>query len=63
MPNGGHFDCYSPGWYPPRETTACPHTIQVVPSVQEQMGTDPISKLAAAIERLAAALKGEGNRD
>jgi hypothetical protein len=32
-----------------------------MPTIQEQLGIDPISKLAAAIERLAAAL--EGNRD
>lgn len=68
MPTGGPFDCHPPGWpcYPPRhwptyfqpiETSAAPHTR--VPSVQEQMGVDPVSKLAAAIDRLAAALEGQ----
>jgi hypothetical protein len=32
------------------------------PSIAEQMGTDPISKLAAAVEKLADALR-EGTRD
>lgn len=27
-------------------------------SIQEQLGTDPVSRLAAAIERLAEALEG-----
>jgi hypothetical protein len=56
---------YAPMWPPAanplRETGAAPHAR--VPSIAEQMGTDPISKLAAAIEKLADALKGEGNRD
>lgn len=45
----------------PRETTAAPHTRPL--SIQEQMGTDPISKLAAAIEKLADAINGEGQAD
>jgi hypothetical protein len=31
-----------------------------VPSIQQQMGTDPISKLATAIEKLADAIGREG---
>jgi hypothetical protein len=56
MSNGGPFDCHPPGYWPLRETAGDFRTVQVVPSVQEQMGTDPISKLAAAIEKLADAL-------
>lgn len=48
-------------YWPPRETTArptyVPDSITVHPNVLEQMGVDPISKLAAAIEKLADALK------
>jgi hypothetical protein len=36
---------------PPRPWTAAP-------SIQEQLGIDPVSKLATAIERLAAAIEG-----
>jgi hypothetical protein len=55
--------------YPPYLTTRTgdpiptwePRTAAPVPSIQEQMGIDPISKLAAAIEKLAEALsKGKG---
>lgn len=71
MPTGGPFDCYPPGYpgysYPYwlRETSAPslpPNAITVHPSVMEQMGTDPISKLAAAIEKLAAALGDGGTK-
>lgn len=57
-------NCYPPtraGDVPYRECgypSIAPH----IPSVAEQMGTDPISKLAAAIEKLAEALR-EGVRD
>lgn len=60
--SGGPFDCYPPGWpgyspyyWPQRETSAMPSEIQIAPNIMEQMGTDPISKLAAAIEKLAEA--------
>jgi hypothetical protein len=56
-PIGGPFDCYPPRYWPLRETAADFRTIQVMPNVQEEMGIDPISKLAAAIEKLAAALE------
>jgi hypothetical protein len=37
-----------------------PTTAMRVPSVAEQMGTDPTSKLAAAIDRLATAMETWG---
>lgn len=33
---------------------------QPIPSIAEQMGVDPVSKLAAAIEKLASALETWG---
>jgi hypothetical protein len=33
------------------------HRVTNVPSIAEQMGVDPISRLAKAIERLAAAIE------
>jgi hypothetical protein len=54
---------YTPMW-PPAANPQYPVTpVRPIPSIAEQMGVDPISKLAAAIEKLADALKGEGNRD
>jgi len=43
---------YTPYWPAPSRTAP-------LPNIFEQMGADPISKLAAAIERLAAALEGK----
>lgn len=43
-----------PSW-PSWPQTSAP--VPTIPSFQEQMGIDPISKLAAAIEKLADALK------
>jgi hypothetical protein len=44
-----------PGYWPPLETASRPS--RSVPSIQEQLGTDPISKLADAIKELAVALR------
>jgi hypothetical protein len=56
-----HYPSYpsrtgDPVWREPQ--TSAPQ----VPSIMEQMGIDPISKLAAAIEKLADALR-EGVRE
>lgn len=55
---GQAIDPWAPYRQPP-ETASAPST--PVPSIQEQMGVDPVSKLAAAIEKLADAIK-EGHK-
>lgn len=63
---------YPPGWpvsWPPHDTSSAPRPAINAPSIAEQMGIDPVSKLAAAIDKLADVLREtwggtrEGNRD
>ena len=53
-----HYSC-SPNTAPgiPLTSGYCRPTMPAL-SVQEQLGVDPISKLAEAVNRLAAALEG-----
>lgn len=58
MANDGHlriYDCYADGTTVER-TQPGPRPL----SIAEQMGTDPMSKLAAAINNLADALRESG---
>lgn len=41
--------------------TASPHSVQHYLSIQEQMGTDPQTKLAAAINRLCDLIEKSGD--
>lgn len=61
---GGGFDCYPPGWppcSPPQTFVIGTPSRSPAPSIAEQLGTDPISKLAAAMHDLADAIRSIGD--